>query len=97
MMQAAKLWHRNNSVFLAGAVQCRATGWRSFRQPEMRSILVVVADVFVHQAFQMAFIDNDYMVEQIAATVADEALGDTVLPWTSEAGPLRFDAYRLGP
>ena len=29
----------------------------------MRPILVVVADVLIHQAFQMAIIDNDRMVE----------------------------------
>jgi hypothetical protein len=45
----------------------------------MRSIFVVVTDVLTHQTFQMAFIQNDHMVEQIAAAVADPALGDTIL------------------
>jgi hypothetical protein len=43
----------------------------------------------------MAFIQNDHMVEQIAAAVADPTLGDAVLPRTSEAGPLGLDAEAL--
>jgi hypothetical protein len=38
-------------------------------QTEVRAIFVVIADVIVHQALQMPFIENDHMVEQIAAAV----------------------------
>ena len=54
----------------------------------MCSVVVVVKHVLIQQAFQMPFIDNDDMVKQIAAAVADPALGNTVLPWTLETGPL---------
>jgi len=37
----------------------------------MRPVVMVIADVLVHQAFQMAFIESDNVVEQIAAAVAD--------------------------
>jgi hypothetical protein len=61
----------------------------------MRAVLVVVADVLIHEAFQMQFIENDHMVEQIAAAVADPALSHAILPRTSVAGPLGLDAKAL--
>jgi hypothetical protein len=54
----------------------------------MRPVLVVVADVFIHETHQMSFIQNDCMVEQIPTAVANPALCDAVLPWTSEGSPL---------
>jgi hypothetical protein len=92
MMQTAELGHRYNPV-AATEIHLRFTaGRRSLRQRKMRSVLVVVTDVLVHQAFQMPFIQNDRMVEQITAAVANPTLSDTVLPRASEAGPLGLDA-----
>src|ERR1039458_6725184 len=61
----------------------------------MCPVLVVVTDVLVHQTFQMPLVQDDQMIEQITATVTDPALGDTVLPWTSEAGSFWLDAEGL--
>jgi hypothetical protein len=41
------------------------------------------------------FIHNDYMVKQIPAAVAHPTLGNTVLPWTLETGPLWLNAKAL--
>ena len=95
MMQAAEPGHRYNSVINTGILDCFTTGGRSLRQRNMSSVLVVVPDVLVHQAFQMAFVHNNYIVEQIPAAVADPSLGHAILPRTSEAGPLRLDAKAL--
>jgi hypothetical protein len=35
------------------------------------------------------------VIEQFSAAGSDEAFRDSVLPWTSEADPLRFDAEAL--
>ena len=43
----------------------------------------------------MPLIHNNHMVEQIAAAVADPALGNAVLPQTAEAGPLRLNTEAL--
>jgi len=43
----------------------------------------------------MPFIENNHMVKQIAAAATDPALGDTVLPRTSEAGSRGMDAEAL--
>src|ERR1035437_1351599 len=61
----------------------------------MCAILEIVADVFVHQAFQMPLIENDHVVEQIPAEGAYPAFRNTVLPWTSEARPLWPDTEAL--
>ena len=39
---------------------------------------MVVADIFGHETFQMPLIEDDDMIEQIAAAVADEAFSHTV-------------------
>jgi hypothetical protein len=52
------------------------------------SVLVVVANVVSHKPSQMPFVKDDHVVEKISSAVADPALCDTILPWTSEAGSL---------
>jgi hypothetical protein len=49
---------------------------------------MVIVDVLNHEPFQVAFIEDDHMVEQVPTAVADPAFGNTVLPRTSEAGSL---------
>jgi hypothetical protein len=44
-------------------------------------------NVFTEQAFQMAFIEGDDVIQQVAAAAAYPALGDTILPGTFEGGP----------
>jgi hypothetical protein len=61
----------------------------------MCSILVVVTNVLDHQTFQVSFIHDNHMAEKIAAATTDPARGDTVLPRSSEAGPLGLDAEAL--
>jgi hypothetical protein len=58
----------------------------------MRPVIVVVTDVFVHQAFQMPLIENKHMIEQVSSTAADPAFRDTILPRASETGSFGFDA-----
>ena len=74
MVQAAEPWHRLNLAAYIGILLCLSTAGRSFRQREMRPVVVVVTDVLIHQTFQMPFIHDDYVVEQISAAVADPAL-----------------------
>jgi len=53
----------------------------------MDSILVIIGDVVPHQTAQMNFIEDDHMVEKIAATTLDRAFGNPVLLWTRGACP----------
>ena len=43
------------------------TGGRLLRQSEMTSVIVVVTDLVIHQASQVPFIQDNHIVEQIAA------------------------------
>ena len=95
VMQTTEPRHGYNLATCAMIRFCFATDWRSFRQTEVRAILVIVADVVAHQTFQMTFIEDDHVVEQIPTEVSDPALGNSVLPWASKAGPLGLDAEAL--
>ena len=61
----------------------------------MRPVLVVVVDVFVHQAFQMSSIEDDHMIEQVSPAATNPALSHAILPWTLEARSLGLDAKAL--
>ena len=89
MMQAAQPRHPNNPALLAGIAHRLATGGRSSRKCEMRSVFVVIAHVLKHEPFQMPFIENDHVVEQIPAAATNPALGNAVLPRTPVADSLR--------
>src|SRR5579863_181115 len=80
---------------VAGIFLCVTTRRRSLLQREMGTILEIVEDVFVDQAFQMPPFENDHMVEQIPAAVAYPAFRNPVLPWTSETGALGLNAETL--
>ena len=95
VMQSTQSRHRDDLAIGASSIFRLAAGRRSLRQREMSSILVVIADVFSHEVFQMALVDDDRMVEQIPPTVANPSVGNTVLPRTSEAGPLGLNAEAL--
>jgi hypothetical protein len=69
MMQATKSWHRDYPVPHIRSADCFTTVRRSFIQREMRPVVVVVADVLIHQAFQMPFIQDNHMIKQIPAAV----------------------------
>jgi hypothetical protein len=58
----------------------------------MRSIVLIVADVVSHEAFRMPLIEDDDMIKEIPAATANEALRDSVLPWTTGASSFGLDA-----
>src|ERR1035438_356570 len=97
MVQAAEPWHRLNLAAYIGILLCLSTAGRSFRQREMCPVVVVVTDVFSHQSFQMPFIDDNHMVEQVPTTAADPSFCNAVLPRTSEAGPLWLNVEARHP
>ena len=51
-----------------------------FAQPEMGSVVMIIRDVLGQEPPEMALVQRDDMIEQIAAATANPALGDTVLP-----------------
>jgi hypothetical protein len=63
MMQATKPRHGNDPATCIASLFCLTTGRRTLRQRKMSPVIVIVTDVLVHQAFQMALIQNYHMVE----------------------------------
>ena len=88
MMQAAEPWHRNHFASYTEIPLCGPTRRRSLRQSKMCSVVVIIADIFVHQAPDMTHVDDDHVVEEISAAVANPTLCDAVLPRAPEAGSL---------
>src|ERR1035437_590357 len=61
----------------------------------MSPVLVVVTDVLIQQPSQMFPIQHDHMIQEISTYTANPALGNSVLPGTSECGANRLAAHRL--
>jgi len=71
----------------AGTCRRSSTGGRSLLQSEMRSILVVVRDVFRKQPLQMPFVQRNHVIEEITSAAFHPTLSDAVLPRTLKRGP----------
>ena len=67
----------------------RSAAWRFLPESQMRPIFVVVGNVLAEQAFQMAFVDGNEVIQEVTATAAHPALRDTILPGTFEGSPDR--------
>jgi hypothetical protein len=64
----------------------------------MRPVVVVIADTAGHEAFTVAFVEHDDIIEKSAAAGADESFGYAILPRAFEGCANRFHAkglYRL--
>src|ERR1035438_10156086 len=95
MMKTSEPWHRCNLATDTGILICLTPAGRSLRQREMRSVFMVITNVFADQAFQMPFVENNHMVKQVPPAIANPTLCNTVLPRTSEAGSCWLDAEAL--
>src|SRR5450759_3584982 len=63
-------------------------------QPEVGSVVVIIGNVLREQSLQMALIQGDHVVEQVAAAASDPTFGDAILPGTSNRGTDRCHLQR---
>jgi hypothetical protein len=63
-------------------------------QSQVSTVFVVVANLVSKKSLQMALVESDDVVEQIAAAASHPALSDSVLPGTSNGGPHTGDGHR---
>ena len=77
MMQPAQSILRKNPPGGGGANS-------SLPQPKMRAVLVVVADVFREQTFQMVLIQGNDVIQQISSAAFNPTLRYTSLPRACE-------------
>lgn len=95
MMQPAEPRHGNDLRVNWSSLHHLSASGSLLAQSKMSSVVVIIADILVHQAFQMPFIEHDHMVKQIAAAGTDPTLGNTILPRAAEVGSLGLDAKAL--
>ena len=63
MMKSTNSRH-GNDLAACVEIRLRLTASRSsFAQSDMRSVVVVVSDVLLHESSQMALVEYDHMVE----------------------------------
>src|SRR6266536_3671551 len=60
--------------------------WRSLPESEMCAVLVVVANILREEAFQVAFINCDDVIQEITPATPYPTLCDSILPRTLERG-----------
>src|ERR1700738_5054376 len=60
------------------------TCWRVLRESKMSPVLVIVEQVGRHQPFEMALIQDNHVVKQVASATSNPALSNTVLPRTAK-------------
>ncbi len=95
MVQAAEPRHRDDIVVRAGSVPRLAASRSLFGQPEMCAVVVITVHVFGHEAFQMAIVQNDDRIDQVAAAAGDESLCNSILPGASNRDSNQGDAQTL--
>src|SRR6266850_1894422 len=84
MVQPAESRQGLNLACTHTADFCRPTCWRVLREPKMRPVLVIVVQVRRHQPFEMALIQDNHVVKQVASATSHPALSNTVLPRTAK-------------
>jgi len=95
MVEASEPWNTDN-VSASPVTLGRFAAQRSLLvQAQMSPVFVIVVDVFVHEALEMASVQNDNVIEQISAAGTSEAFRHAVLPGASEAGSLGLNAKAL--
>src|SRR5450759_1556417 len=65
-------------------------------QPEVGSVVVIIGNVLREQSLQMALIQGDHVVQQVAAAASDPTLGYPILPGTPNRGTDRCHLQRAG-
>src|ERR1017187_4623012 len=70
------------------------TSRRLLIQPEVGSVVVIIGNVLRQKSLQMALIQRDHVVEQVAAAASDPTLGDPILPGTPNRGTDRCHLQR---
>src|SRR5664279_3216957 len=70
------------------------TSRRLLVQSEVGSVVVIIGNVLRQKSLQMALIQRDHVVEQVAAAASDPTLGDPILPGTPNRGTDRCHLQR---
>jgi hypothetical protein len=81
MVEAAESGQGDDLGFTNGPGLARAARGCGFGEAEVGAVIMVIGDVVSQQAKQVAVVEDDDVVEKLAADAADPPFGDAVLPW----------------
>jgi len=56
------------------------------------AIGVIIRDIVFDQTAQVILVEDEYVIRKISATASNPGFGGSILPGTSETGPLGSDA-----
>jgi hypothetical protein len=90
MVQTADSWRRQD--FATQARVHRAACWRLLRQTLMRTVAVIVRQIFTAQSSQMLLIQRNDVIHHLSSATADPAFRCSVLPRTSSTRSDRYDS-----
>jgi hypothetical protein len=68
---------------------------RSLAQSKVRAVFVMVRNILAQQLLQMAFIDRDNVIQQVAAAAADPALRYAIQTGDELKKSLRLGSRRV--
>ena len=80
MVQSAESWKGSNVPAGWKAWRDRPTHGCVLSKPQMRPVVVVVADVLGHEPFPMPLIQNDHRIQHVSTAASHPALRNTILP-----------------
>jgi len=96
MVQAAQSGKGVNRVSQSRTARDGSTLRCIFRQPQVCPVLVVIAHILGKQPFQVPFVQNDDVVQQVLPATPHPTLGNSVLPRTAKGGAHRLAAHGFG-
>jgi len=94
MVQAANPRHGDDCAASA-LLECRPIGGCLLVEPEVRTVLMVVAHIFIHQPIQMALVHHNHMIDQVAPAACDESFGNSILLGASNLDSNQSDTQVL--
>ena len=95
MMQSIHLREFHN---LSGLGRLNRSRFRTVHvQREVRSPLVIVAEVVLQRSLEVPLIEHDHMVQALSSDRADDAFRKRILPWRSRGYEDFLHAHALDP
>src|SRR5215831_14083849 len=64
-------------------------------QSDMRSVVVIVANILEAQTYQMSLVQRNHVIQHLAPYVAHPSFRESILPWTADTSPDSLDPARL--
>ena len=93
MVESAEARQSHNLCSSVSVLRHRPPRRCRLAEAQVRTVVVVVGDVFAQEPTEMSFVEDDDVVEQFAAHAADPALGNAVLP-RAPVSPIWLAWYR---